>query len=150
MNFGLILLLALGAVVDSHVELRRANMEVKSHEKPLMEVVILRKLRPTAFEVLLADAVVPNLHFVWSSSTRVFMKNRFPQFSPIHELGEFQWQALNFAALRVGNAKERIDSGRRRRSIRGRSTWTWRSRWHLGFILALGRTAGASLHQSRR
>jgi hypothetical protein len=55
-------------------------------------------------------------------------KNRFPQFSPIHELGEFQWQALNFAALRVGDAKERIDYGRRRRSIRGRSTWTWRSR----------------------
>jgi hypothetical protein len=33
-HFGFILLLALGAVVDSHVELRRANMEVKSHKKP--------------------------------------------------------------------------------------------------------------------
>jgi hypothetical protein len=44
MYFGFILLLALGAVVDPHVELRRANMEVKSHEKPLMEVMILRKL----------------------------------------------------------------------------------------------------------
>jgi hypothetical protein len=126
--FGFILLLALGAIVDSHIELRRANMEVKSHEKPLMEVMILRKLRPAALEVLLAGAVVLNLHFVWSSSTRVFTKNRFPQFSPIHELGEFQWQALNLAALRVGDAKERVDSRRRRRSISGRSTWTWRSR----------------------
>jgi hypothetical protein len=44
MYFGFILLLALGAVIDSHVELRCANMEVKSHEKALMEVVILHKL----------------------------------------------------------------------------------------------------------
>jgi hypothetical protein len=76
--FGFILLLALGAIVDSHVKLRRANMEVKSHEKPLMEVVILRKLRPAALEVFLTGAVIPHLHFVWSSSTRVFTKNRFP------------------------------------------------------------------------
>jgi hypothetical protein len=41
----------------------------------------------------------------------LFTKNRFSQFSPIHELGEFQWHALNFAALRVADAKERIDSG---------------------------------------
>jgi hypothetical protein len=43
-HFSFILLLALGAVIDSHVELRRANVEVKGHEKALMEVVILRKL----------------------------------------------------------------------------------------------------------
>jgi hypothetical protein len=41
-HFGFILLLALGAVIDFHVELRK--LEVKSHEKALMEVVILRKL----------------------------------------------------------------------------------------------------------
>jgi hypothetical protein len=34
MNFGFIFLLALGAIVDSHVELQHANMEVKSHKKP--------------------------------------------------------------------------------------------------------------------
>jgi hypothetical protein len=73
----------------------------------------------------------------------------FMQFSPIHEFGKFQWQALNFAALHVADAEERIDSGRRRRrSIRGRSTWTWRSRGHLGFILASDRTAGASFPQA--
>jgi hypothetical protein len=55
-----------------------------------MEVVILRKLRPAALEVLLTGAVVPNLHFIGSSSPRVFTKNRFSQFSPIHKLGEFQ------------------------------------------------------------
>jgi hypothetical protein len=89
-HFGFILLLALGAIIDSHVKLRRANVEVKSHEKALMDVVILLKLRPAALEVLLTGAVVPNLHFIGSSSPRVFMKNRFSQFSPIHKLGEFQ------------------------------------------------------------
>jgi hypothetical protein len=90
MHSGFILLLALGAIIDSHVELRRADVEVKSQEKALMEVMILRKLRPVALEVLLTGAVVPNLHFIGSSSPRVFMKNCFSQFSPIHKLGEFQ------------------------------------------------------------
>jgi hypothetical protein len=89
MYFGFVLLLALGAVIDSHVKLRRADVEVKSHEKALMEVVILRKLRPAAFEVLLTGAIIPNLHFIGNSSPRVFTKNRFSQFSPIHKLGEF-------------------------------------------------------------
>jgi hypothetical protein len=90
MYFGFILLLALGAIIDSHIELRRANVEVKSHEKDLMEVVILHKLRPAAFEVLLTGAVVTNLRFIGSSFPRVLTKNRFSQFSPVHELGEFQ------------------------------------------------------------
>jgi hypothetical protein len=90
MHFGFILLLALGAVIDSHVELRHANVEFESHEKALMEVMILRKLRPAALEVLLTGAVVSNLHFIGSSSPRVFTKNRFSQFSPVHKLGEFQ------------------------------------------------------------
>jgi hypothetical protein len=90
MHFGFILLLALGAVIDSHVELRRANVEVESHEKALMEVVVLCKLRPAALEVLLTGAIVPDLHFIGSSSPRVFTKNCLPQFLPIHKLGEFQ------------------------------------------------------------
>jgi hypothetical protein len=89
-HFGFILLLALGAVIDSHVELRCANVEVKGHEKALMEVVILRKLRPAALEVLLTGAIMPNLHFIGSSSPRVLTKNHFSKLSPIHELGEFQ------------------------------------------------------------
>jgi hypothetical protein len=88
-HFGFIFLLALGAVIDSHVELRRANMEVKGHEKTSMEVMILRKLRPATLEVLLTGAVVPNLYFIGSSFPGVLMKNRFSQLSPVHELGEF-------------------------------------------------------------
>jgi hypothetical protein len=57
MHFGFILLLALGAIIDSHVELRRADVEVKSHKKALMEVVILRKLRQATLEILLAGVV---------------------------------------------------------------------------------------------
>jgi hypothetical protein len=111
-----------------------------------MEVMILHKSRPAALEELFTGAVVPNLHFIWGSSTRVFAENCFTQFPPIHEFREFQGQALNFAALRVADAEERVDPGQRRRSIRGRSTWTWCGRRHLGLILAPSRTAGASLH----
>jgi hypothetical protein len=77
LRFSFILLLALGAVIDSHIELRRANMIIKGHEEPLMEAMVLRKSRPTALEELFAGAVVPHLHFKWSSSTRVFAENCF-------------------------------------------------------------------------
>jgi hypothetical protein len=90
MHFSFVLLLALGAVIDPHVELPRADVEVESHEEALVEVMVFCKLRPATLEVLLTGAVVPDLHFIWSSSPRVFMKNRFPQFSPIHKLGELQ------------------------------------------------------------
>jgi hypothetical protein len=90
MHFGFVLLLALGAVIDSHVELRCADVEVESHKEALMEVVVLCKLRLAALEVLLTGAVIPNLHFIGSSSPRVFTKNRLPQFSPVHKLSEFQ------------------------------------------------------------
>jgi hypothetical protein len=52
-------------------------MEIKGHEEPLMEVMILRKSRPAALEELFTGAVVPHLHFVWGSSTRVFTENCF-------------------------------------------------------------------------
>jgi hypothetical protein len=78
MHFGFVLLLALSVVIDSHVELRRADVEVKSHKKALMEVVVLCKLRLAALEVLLTSDVVPNLHFIGSSFPRVFTKNRLP------------------------------------------------------------------------
>jgi hypothetical protein len=125
-------------------------MKIKGHEEPLMEVMILCKSRLAALEELFTGAVVPNLHFIWGPSTRVFAENYFTQFPPIHEFREFQGQALNFAALHVADAEERVDPGRRRKSIRGRSTWTRCGRRHLGLILAPSRTAGASLHQNRR
>jgi hypothetical protein len=53
-----------------------------------MEVVVLCKLRPAALEVLFTSAIVPDFHFIGSSSPRVFAKNNFPQFSPIHKLGK--------------------------------------------------------------
>jgi hypothetical protein len=55
-----------------------------------MEVMVLYKLRPAALEVLFTGAVIPDLHFIGSSSPRLFTKNRFPQFSPVHKLREFQ------------------------------------------------------------
>jgi hypothetical protein len=52
MYFSFIFFLALGAVVDLHVKLRRPDVKVKSHKEALMEVVVLYKLRPAALEVL--------------------------------------------------------------------------------------------------
>jgi hypothetical protein len=107
MYFGFILLLALGAIIDFYVELRCPNMEVESHEKTLMEVMVLCKLRPAALEVLFTGTVVPDFHFIGSSSPSVLAKNSFPQFSPIHELGKIQRETLNFTTLRAGDAEER-------------------------------------------
>jgi hypothetical protein len=106
MYFGFILLLALGAIIDFHVELRRPDVEVESHEKNLMEVMVLCKLRPTALEVLFTGAIVPDFHFVGSSFPRVLAKNSFSQFSPIHKFGKIQREALNLTALRAGDAEE--------------------------------------------
>jgi hypothetical protein len=77
-DFSFILLPALGAIIDPHVELRCADVKVKSHEEALVEVMVFCKLRPAALEVLLTGAVVSDVHFIGSSSPRVFMKNRFP------------------------------------------------------------------------
>jgi hypothetical protein len=123
-HFSFILLLALSTIVDLHVKLRRTNVVVEYHEETLMEVMVFCKLRPAALEVHLAVPVIPNLHFIGSSSPRVFTKNCFSQLSPIHELGKLQRHPLNLAALSASDAKEGVYFWqRRRRSI----TW-WSTR----------------------
>jgi hypothetical protein len=74
--------------------------------------MVLRKSQLAALEELFAGAVVPHLHFIWSSSTRVFAEDCFAQFPPIHEIREFQWQALNLVELRIADTEERVDPGR--------------------------------------
>jgi hypothetical protein len=121
-HFSFLLLLALSAIVDLHVKLRRTDVLVESHEKALVEVMVFRKLRPATLEILFTGTIVPDLHFIGSSSPRVLTKNCFPQFSPVHKLGEFQRYPLNLTALSAGDAEEGIYSGQRRRSIVRRST----------------------------
>jgi hypothetical protein len=87
--FSLVLLLALGTIIDLDIKLRRTTMVVEDHEVPLVEVMILRKLGPTTPEVHLAASIVPYLHFVGSPSSRMFVKNCFTQLPPIHKLGKF-------------------------------------------------------------
>jgi hypothetical protein len=100
-------------------------MVVKDHEETLMEVMVFCKLRPAALEVHLAVPVIPNLHFIRSSSPRVFMKNCLPQLSHVHELGKLQRHPLNLAALSVGDAEEGLYFGQiRRRTIAWWSTRT--------------------------
>jgi hypothetical protein len=76
-----------------------------------MEVMVFCKLRPATLEVHLAVSIVPDLHFIGSSSPSVFMKNCFPQFSPIHELGKLQRHPLNLVALRASDAEEGVYPG---------------------------------------
>jgi hypothetical protein len=114
-----------------------------------MEVMVFCKLRPATLEVHLAVSIVPDLHFLGSSFPRVFAKNCFPQFSPIHELGKLQWHLLNLAALSAGDAEEGVYPGRRRRrSIMWRSTRTWCNSRNLGLVLASHRAARAPLHRN--
>jgi hypothetical protein len=153
LDFSFIFLLALGAIVDLHVKLRRTDVEVEGHEEALVDVMVFCKLRPAAPQVLLAVAIIPNLYLVWDTTARLFAKNRLSQFAPIHELSEIQRQALNFAALRHGNAEEREDSrrgSRSSRSSRRRNDWTWSSASHLGLVLAARWAAGTTLSRSVR
>jgi hypothetical protein len=142
-DFSSILLLALGAVINLHVKLRRADVEVEGHEKALMDIVVFCKLRPATPKVLLAVAIIPNLHLVWSATARLFMKNRLSQFMPIHELCETQRQALNLAALRHGDTEERENS---RKSSRSSGSSRRRSAGHLGLVFATRWAAGTTLN----
>jgi hypothetical protein len=94
-----------------------------------MEVMVFCKLRPATLEVHLTVSVVPDLHFIESSSSRVFTKNCFSQLSSIHKFGELMRYPLNLAALGAGDAKEGVHFGwRRRRSTMRRGARTWCSR----------------------
>jgi hypothetical protein len=151
MDFSFVVLMALSAVIDLHIKLRRTVMIVEGHEETLMEVMILCKLRPATLEVHLPISIVPDLHFVGSSSSRVFTKNCFSQLPSIHKLGELQRYPLNLAALGVGDAKEGVHFGRRRRrSIMRWGAQTWRSRRNLGLIFTSRRAARAPLRRSGR
>jgi hypothetical protein len=100
-------------------------MVVESHKETLMEVMVFCKLRPAALEVHHAGPVIPDLHFIGSSSPRVLTKNCFPQFSPVHEVGKLQRHPLNLVALSASDAEEGVHFGRRRRrSIMRRGAWT--------------------------
>jgi hypothetical protein len=119
----------------------------------LVDVVVFCKLRPATPQVLLAVAIIPNLHLVWSTTARLFTENRLSQFAPVHELCETQRQMLNLAALRHGDTEERENSGKNSRSSgsnRRRSAWTWGSASHLGLVFATRWAAGTTLNWSRR
>jgi hypothetical protein len=151
--FSFTFLLALGAIVDLHVKLRCPNVEVEGHEEALMDVVVFRKARPPAPEVLFAVAIVPHLHRVRDTSARLLAKNSLSQLATIHKLGEIQRQALNLTALPHGNAEKGEDSRRSSgsgRSRRRRSSRTWSGASHLGLVLTTRWTAGTALSWSVR
>jgi hypothetical protein len=143
-HFSLVLFLALSTVINFHVKLKCTAVVVKEHENPLVKVMIFRKLGPATPEIHLTASIIPHLHFIRSSSPRMFAKNCFTKLTPIHELGEFQQHTLNLAALSAGDTEERENLGRRRRrSIMRSSARTWSSSRYLGFIFTPRRAARA-------
>jgi hypothetical protein len=110
-HFSLVLFLALSTVVDLHIKLRCTIVVVEEHEKPLVEVMIFHKLGPAAPKIHLAASIILHLHFIGSSSPRLFVKNCFMKLMPIYELGEFQWHTLNLTALSAGDVEEGVDLG---------------------------------------
>jgi hypothetical protein len=54
-----------------------------------MEVMVFCILRLATLELHLAVSIVPNLHFIGSSSSRVLAQNCFPQLPPSINLVNF-------------------------------------------------------------
>jgi hypothetical protein len=63
-------------------------MIVKQHKKALMQIMILCKTGPAAPEVHLTIVVMVNLHLVWRSSTRFFLKDGLTELAPVHEFSK--------------------------------------------------------------
>jgi hypothetical protein len=151
LDFSFIFLLALSAIVDLHVKLRRPDMEVKGHEEALVDVVVFCKSRPATPQVLLAVAIIPHLHLVRDTTARLLAENSLSKIASFHKIREILRQAQNFSALRHGNAKEGEDLRRGSRSgrrSRRRSCRTWSGAGNLGFVFATRWTAGAALRWS--
>jgi hypothetical protein len=148
--FSLVLLLALSTVIDLHIKLRCTAVVVDDHEKPLVEVMIFRKLGLATPEVHLAASIVPYLHLIGSSSSGMFAKNCFMKFPPIHELGKFQRHPLNLTALSASDAEGVNLRRRRRRSIMRSSARTLSSGRYFGLVLTPHRVARAPFHRYGR
>jgi hypothetical protein len=127
-------------------------MVVKEHEKPLMQLVVLRKLWPAAPEVYLTMAIVVHLHFIWSSSSRFFAEDSLSKLAPVHELSKFQRNALLLTALITSNNEEGESfDRRRRRGVARSSACTLGNRERrLGLVLTSQGAVGAPLHGCRR
>jgi hypothetical protein len=85
---------------------------VEDHEETLMQIMILCKLGPAA------TTVIVHLHFIWSSSSKLFAQDGFTKLAPVHKLSELEQNTLLLTALSTSDIKEgeKIDM-RRRRSI---------------------------------
>jgi hypothetical protein len=146
-HFGFILPLALCAVEDLHVKLRRTTMVVEEHEKTLVQLMVLRKLGPATPEVHLTTAIIVHLHFIRSSSSRFFAEDSLTKLVPIHELSKFQRNTLLLMALSTSDNKkgESFDRRRRRGIARSSDCILGNSERWLGLVLTSQGAAGAPL-----
>jgi hypothetical protein len=127
-------------------------MIVEEHEEPLMQLMVLCKLGPAAPEVHLTALIIVHLHFIWSSSSRLFVEDRFTKLAPILELGKFQRNTLLLMALSTGYTEERINLDRRRRRGVARSSAGTLGNGGkcLGLVLTSQGAAGAPLRRCGR
>jgi hypothetical protein len=91
---------------------------IEDYEETLMQFMILCKLGPAAPEVHLAVTIIIHLHFIWSSSSRLFTQDGFTEFAPVHKFSKLERNTLLLMTLSSSDDKkgENIDR-RRRRSI---------------------------------
>jgi hypothetical protein len=124
-------------------------MIVEEHEETLMQLVVLCKLGPSALEVHLTAPILVHLHFIWSSSSRLFTEDHFTKLAPVHELHKFQRNTLLLTALSTSDTEERVNPDRRRRRGVARSSAGTLSNddRYLGPILTSQGAAGAPLHR---
>jgi hypothetical protein len=95
-------------------------MVVKEHEKTLVQLMVLRKLGPTAPEVHLTAAIIVHLHFIWRSSSRFFAEDSLTKLAPVHEPSKFQRNALLLTALSTSiTKKEKVLTGGGGEALRG-------------------------------
>jgi hypothetical protein len=127
-------------------------MVVEEHEEPLMQLMVLCKLGPSAPKVHLTAPIIVHLHLIWCSASRLFTEDRFTKLAPIHELGELQRNTLLLTTLSTSDAEERIDLGiRRRRGIARSGARAWgSSSGYLGLIFTPQGAARALLRRCRR
>jgi hypothetical protein len=127
-------------------------MIVEEHEEPLMQLVVLCKLGPAAPEAHLTTPIVVHLHFIWSSSSRLFVEDSLSKLAPVHELSKFQWNTLLLTALSTSDNEERENFDRRRRRgiVRSSACTLGNDDRCLRFVLTSQGAAGVPLHRCRR
>jgi hypothetical protein len=98
--------MALGAIIDLHVELGSPALIVKHQDLALMNIVIFSEAVLATSKESIAIAIIIHLQFIWWPATGSLTKNNFSKFTALHELCELHKKALMFALMGTSKRKE--------------------------------------------